>query len=195
MRHRVGSAGGAPRRGRPCELVETVVWVLITQRSQVQILPPLQMSYKVKVQAKGDFRRNPEAVFGVSRPLVVRICKQPGPDLWLGALSGRSYMNLDEPGPLGPSWALRGRHFGGIWGPDLWVNANIKPETQVLATGRWHSRSSNAAPTPNRRNPREKRQPRCASHAGSDRTAGRWRRSHCSALATARLEAAVVQLK
>jgi len=43
--------------GRPGERVETVVWVLITQRSQVQILPPRQ----VKPQVRGRFRRDPEA--------------------------------------------------------------------------------------------------------------------------------------
>ena len=37
-----GGSGDDEDRRRPGERVETPVWVLITQRSQVQILPPLQ---------------------------------------------------------------------------------------------------------------------------------------------------------
>ena len=37
-----------------------MVWVLITQRSQVQILPPLQ----VNVLVRGGFRRDPGAASG-----------------------------------------------------------------------------------------------------------------------------------
>ena len=37
-----------PGRGRAAGTRETPIWVLITQRSQVQILPPLQMKLQVR---------------------------------------------------------------------------------------------------------------------------------------------------
>lgn len=50
-----------------------------------------------------------------------------------------SYTNLDAPGHPGTSGALGGRHFGGIWAPDLWVNAKgvrqTKPRDAERRTG------------------------------------------------------------
>ena len=57
--------------------------------------------YKVKLQVRGDFRRNPGAAYDVSGPPLVRICQQPARVFLAAQAVEPAHTNLDAPGHLG----------------------------------------------------------------------------------------------